>query len=129
MGEWASICVRIKWEPKANSSHGAMKGLRHDFLRWCFLFLIPKQNHSRLDQLPSVDTLLAPAFLNLLNNKNAFGYFSDKQPFSWSLLVEIRAQFVQISIYRQDELSRREKERIQNSQAKGSVEETQVDPQ
>ena len=42
----------------------------------------------------------------------------------WSL-----EQFVQISIYRQDELSRREKERIQNSQAKGSVEETQVDPQ
>lgn len=105
-----------------------MEGLRHNFLHRCFLFLIPKQNHSRLDQPPSVDTLLAPAFLNLLNNKNAFGYFSDKQPFSWSLLVEIRAQFVQTSIYRQDELSRRE-ERIQSSQAKGSVEETQVDPQ
>lgn len=76
-----------------------------------------------------MDILLTPAFLNLLNNKNAFGYFSDKQPFSWSLLVEIREQFVQISIYRQDELSRREKERIQSSQAKDSVEETQVDPQ
>lgn len=106
-----------------------MEGLRHAFLRQCFLFLIPKQNHSRLDQPPSVDTLLAPAFLNLLNTKIAFGYFSDKQLFSWSLLVEIRAQFVQISIYRQDELSRREKERIQSSQAKGSVGETQVDPQ
>ena len=75
-----------------------------------------------------MDILLTPAFLNLLNNKNAFGYFSDKQPFSWSLVAEIREQFVQSSIYRQDGLSRRE-ERIQSNQAKGSVEETQVDPQ
>lgn len=46
-----------------------------------FCFSNSKRNLFKTGLATSVDILLTPAFLNLLEHKNAFGYFSDKQPF------------------------------------------------